>query len=137
MYFYASFLLTYDHYTDMVKTNFGTPSDLHVMPEAQLIPTDPLVRVPSDISGLLLSTGVYGREWHACFLAHVFVGPCALVVNPNNPKNSAPLAFPWPYKYHHTLLVSGEGVYDGGMASVDGPAPPATVPGGTGLIVFK
>ena len=136
MYFYASFLLTYDVNSQMVNTNFQTPSELHVMPEAQLVPMDPDIATPSDVSGLMLSTGVYGREYQECFLAHKYVGPCAAVVNPNNPQSGQPLNFPWSGKYKHTLVVSGQGVYDGGTVSVSGPAPPAQMAGGTGLIVF-
>jgi hypothetical protein len=136
MYQLASFLMTYDRNSQYVKTEFQTPSALHVMPEAQLVPLNPSIATPSDISGLLLSSGLYGREYNDCYIDGNYVGPCATVVNPNNPKDSKPLAFPWPTKYKHTLVTSGEGWYDGGKVSATGPAPPALVPGATGLIVF-
>lgn len=136
MYQYASYLLTYDLNTMYYKTSFLTPSAVHVMPESELVALDPAIATPSNVSGLMLSSGLYGREYRECFIATKYVGPCAAVVNPNNPNGGKPLAFPWPTKYHHTLLPSGEGWYDGGTISPRGPAPSSTIAGGTGLIVF-
>jgi hypothetical protein len=135
LYFYASFLLTYDRDNQVVNTEFFTPSELHVMPEAQLVPTRPQIPTPADISGLLTPSGVYGRVYDACFLAGNYVGPCAIAVNANNPKTK-PLAYPWPTKYQHTLVVSGEGVYDGGTVGTNGLAPPAMMNGATAVIAF-
>lgn len=136
MYFYASVLLTYNRSFQIIDTEFATPSSLHVMPEDQLVPTNPLVATPSDISGLTQSSGVYGREYRTCYFAGQYVGSCAVVVNPYNPLSGPARAFPWPTKYHHTLVTYGEGVYDGGTAGFNGPAPPSTMPGGTAEIVF-
>lgn len=135
-YFYASILLTYHKSTQIVDTEFGTPSALHVMPEAQLIPTNPLVETPSNISGLAQASGVYGREYGNCYLAGNDVGRCAVAVNSNNPLAGPALAFPWPTTYHHTLTMSGEGVYDGGTVGISGSAPPSMMKGGTAVIVF-
>jgi len=63
-------------------------------------------------------------------------GQCAVAVNPNNPKNSGSVPFPWPGRYHHTLTMHGYGVYDGGTVSVNGPPPPARLPGGTAVIAI-
>ena len=136
MYFYASVLLTYNQATQVIDTEFATPSNLHVMPEAQLVPTNPVVLTPSDISGLAQPSGVYGREYGACFLAGNYVGPCAIVVNPYNPLSGPARAFPWSTTYHHTLTLHGEGVFDGGTVSVTGPQPPSMMPGGTAVIAF-
>jgi hypothetical protein len=135
-YFYASFLLTYDRDSMVVDTEFGTPSDLHVMPETELVPLHPLVWYPNDISQLMQPSGVYGREWKDCYIAGQWVGPCAAVVNPNNPQKGPAKAFPWPTKYTHTLTMTGAGAYDGGTIGTTGPPPPATMPGGTAAIVF-
>ena len=136
MYFYASFLLTYDRTNQVVDTEFGTPSGLKVMPEVQLVATQPKGGTPSDVSGLAQPSGVYGREYNACYLSGQWVGPCAAVVNSANPQSGPAKAFPWPTKYHHTLQVSGEGVYDGGRVDANGPAPPAMMSGGTAYVVF-
>jgi hypothetical protein len=134
-YFYASFLLTYDRNTQVVITEFLTPSGVTVMPEQQLVPLNPVISTPGDISGLLEPSGVYGREYRDCYLAGNYVGPCASVVNPAKQGTHA-LAFPWPTKYHHTLEMSGYGVYDGGTVDANGPAPVQSMGGGTAQIVF-
>ena len=135
-YFYASYLLTYDLGSTIVNTEFLTPSGVTVMPEAELVPEQPLVQTPSDISGLLLSGGLYGREYASCYLLGAPIGACAIAVNPNNPGKGQPLAFPWPGKYTHTLTMSGGGAYDGGTVATNGPAPPANMAGGTAVIAF-
>lgn len=135
-YFYASYLLTYDLATTIVNTEFLTQSGVTVMPEVQLVPEQPLVQTPSDISGLLQSSGVYGREYASCYLAGASIGACAVAVNPNNPGKGQPLGFPWQGKYTHTLTMSGGGAYDGGTVGINGPAPPANMPGGTAVIAF-
>ena len=136
IYFYASILLSYNRAVQVVDTEFATPSALHVMPEDQLVPTNPVVPTPSDISGLAEPSGVYGREYRACYFAGQFVGPCAVAVNPYNPLSGPARAFPWPGKYQHTLVTYGEGVYDGGTVSFKGSAPPSMMAGGTAYIVF-
>jgi hypothetical protein len=136
-YFYASFLLTYDRDAMAVDTQFQTPSGLGVMPEVQLVPTQAVQKLPADVSSLMTSSGVYGREWNACYIAGQSVGPCAVAVNPNNPAKGPARAFPWPTKYHHTLQMTGAGVLDGGTVSTTGAAPPATMPGGSAVIVFQ
>jgi hypothetical protein len=136
LYFYASFLLSYDLGSSIVNTEFLTSSGVTVMPEAELVPKQPLVQTPSDISGLMESSGVYGREYSSCYLLGTPIGACAVAVNPNNPGKGGPLAFPWPGKYTHTLTMSGSGVYDGGTVATNGPAPPANMSGGTAVIAF-
>jgi len=135
-YQYASFLLTYDLNSSIMESRWTTPSGVSVMPETLLVPEDPLVQTPSNISGLLESSGVYGREYGSCYLGGTLVGACAVAVNSNNPKAKAPLAYPWPGKYNHTLTTSGEDLYDGGTVGTNGPAPPAQMAGGTAVIAF-
>jgi hypothetical protein len=134
-YYYASMLLTYDPNTTIANTEFLTPSGVTVMPEVQLVPLSPLVATPTTIDGLIQSSGVYGREYGDCYLAGADVGPCAVAVNSNKPGTQA-LAFPWSTKYQHTMTMSGSGAYDGGTVDILGPAPPATMAGGTAAIVF-
>ncbi len=134
-YYYASYLLTYDQNTTISETEFLTPSGVTVMPEQQLVPEQPLVPTPSSIDGLMQPSGVYGREYAACYLAGTSIGPCAVAVNPNNPHLQS-LAFPWPGKYKHTLTMSGSGLYDGGTVGTNGPPPPANMGGATGVIAL-
>ena len=134
-YYYASFLLAYDLNRSVAETEFTTPSQVTVMPESQLVPEQPLVPTPSSIDGLMEPSGVYGREYAACYLRGALVGACAVVVNPNNPHD-APLAFPWPTKYRHTLTMQGSGLYDGGSVGTNGPSPPAKMAGASAVIAF-
>lgn len=135
-YFYASFLLTYDVASSVVNTEFLTPSQVTIMPEAQLVPEQPLVPSPSKIDDLMQSGGVYGREYASCYLAGASIGKCAVAVNPNNPKSGPPLPFPWQGKYTHTMTMNGGGAYDGGTVGTNGPAPPTKMAGGTAVIAF-
>jgi hypothetical protein len=82
---------------------------------------------------LRLPSGLYAREYSACYLAGVPVGPCAALVN-----SDYSAYHPFPYtKYHHTLVLSGGGILDGGMVSVSGSAPGAQVAPRTGEIAFQ
>ncbi|HEV3152885.1 MAG TPA: hypothetical protein VGZ02_03665 [Candidatus Baltobacteraceae bacterium] len=132
IYAYASFLMTYSPQNDIYWEEFATPSGLHVFPEEQLVALNPKVPEPSDVSALAQTGGTYGREYGACYIAGQFAGPCAVVVNPDN--NSAH-TFPFP-QYQHTLVLSGEGVLDGGTIATNGPPPPASLASGEAAIVF-
>jgi len=123
IYTYASYLLTYNVGTSVLWEYFGTPSGFHVQPEAALVATAPVIPSPRDISGLQRSSGVYAREYGACYVYGVAVGPCASVVNSDS-QNAR--SFPFT-KYHHTLYLGGGGALDGGTLSVRGYAPPASL----------
>jgi hypothetical protein len=131
---YASYLMTYDPTTTVLWEYFGTPSGFHVQPESEIVPLYPSVQEPSDIWGLQIAGGVYGREYGACYVNGNNVGRCAAIVNP-----SLRTSYPYPYaaKYRHTLVISGGGVLDGGSISVLGSSPPSTVPPQGSLIVFQ
>jgi len=133
MYNYASYLLTYDLNTSVYTPIFSTPSGLHIFPEMQFVALSPVVAQPSNITALHQSSGVYGREYNACYLAGKSVGRCAVAVNSDG---SAAHAFPWTGKYAHTLVVSGRGVIDGGTVRVDGPVPPKQMPLESGVIAL-
>jgi hypothetical protein len=129
---YASFLLTYNPSTSIYRTEYTTNSGFHVMPETGLVALSPATSAPSSISSLLVSGGTYARQYGACYLRGTSVGPCAVVVNPNSDLSAR---FPFT-TYHHTLTISGSGVLDGGTVSVDGPAPPGSLPPLEARIVF-
>jgi hypothetical protein len=130
----ASFLLTYDPARSALWEEFATPSGLHVMPESQLVALNPVVAQPSVVTQLQTSTGAYGREFKNCYVKGVSVGPCAVAIAIDY---GTPRAFPWPGKYHHTLVLSGNGVLDGGSLSTTGPPPPATIPAFESVVVFQ
>lgn len=123
-YVYASFLLTYDIGSSILWSGHTSSSGFNVAPETQLVALNPIVPTPSDISGLKTASGLYGREYGACYLKGLPLGPCAFVVNPDYYNSHA-----FPYvKYHHSLVLSGGAILDGGSVSVSGSAPPAAVP---------
>jgi hypothetical protein len=132
IYTYASFLLTYNLSTSMIWEYYETASGYTVEPESELVAQSPVVATPSSVSSLKTSTGTYGRRYNACYIAGKSVGACAVVVNSDNASSHA-----FPYTgYHHTLLLSGGGILDGGTISAAGPAPPSSLAPTTAVIAF-
>lgn len=128
----ASLLLTYNPNLTILQEEFGTPSGLHVFPESQFVPMNPVASAPSDIGGLRTRTGAYGRQYSACYLNGRSVGACAIVVD----RDSGTERFPYS-GYTHTLTFSGYGVTDGGTVSASGPAPPASLTMGQAVIAIR
>lgn len=133
-YAYASFLLTYSPASSVLWESFATPSSLHVFPETQVVPSNPLTSAPGRISDLESPDGIYIREYAACYIASKSVGPCAALVNPDQSPHAIPSLH---QSYGHTMSLNGGGILDGGSVSVIGPAAPSEIPGQTGLILFK
>jgi hypothetical protein len=131
----ASFLLTYNPQTSMLSEHFQTPTRFHVEPESELVALEPLRPEPTRIVDLIVYTGVYAREYGACYLQGILVGKCAAVVN--SKRSGTFKKFPWPAKYHHTLVLTGGGVLDGGAIATNGPPPPAQLDGEQAVIVFE
>ncbi|MBC5805442.1 MAG: LamG domain-containing protein [Candidatus Eremiobacter antarcticus] len=133
-YVYASFMLTYSASTSMLWELYGTTSRYHVLPESKLVVANPLIATPSDVSGLKLSSGVYGREYANCYIGGTSVGACATVVNPDRYNSHS---YPYGTKYTHTIVLSGGGIIDGGTVATNGSAPATTVPALGSAIVFQ
>ncbi len=124
MYQIASFLMVYNPTYSLLWETYATPSRVSVMPESQLVPTDPVVNI-SSITSLRTSTGAYAREYRKCYYAGRAIGACAMVVNPDGITHSFPrLAL----TYHHTLELHGYGVLDGGTVTFNGGAHSSTIP---------
>ncbi|MBC5827316.1 MAG: hypothetical protein GIW99_06495 [Candidatus Eremiobacteraeota bacterium] len=134
-YYTASYLMPYDFGPTILGEKFATPSRFHEEPESELVATNPLVSTPSDVSSLMISPNVYGREYAACYIAGVSVGACAVAVNADAPGYTHP--FPWASKYQHTLVLSGGGILDGGTISAHGPAPPKKIAGNDAVVAFR
>jgi hypothetical protein len=131
-YAYASFLLTYDVNNSSLWEGFVTASGYKVEPESKLVALNPVIATPSTIAGLKTASGVYARQYKACYIGGKLVGACAAVVN-----SDPTYAHAFPYTtYHHTLLLTGGGILDGGTVSAAGPAPPTSMARMTGLIAF-
>jgi len=129
----ASFLLTFDLATSVFGEQYTTGSNFEVLPETQLVPTNPVISLPTDISGLMTSSGVYAREYQSCYLRGNWVGKCAIVVNPDYFNSHA---FPFS-SYHHTLQINGSDVFDGGSVSANGGDPPTTMSPLEAVIAFQ
>ncbi len=134
IYLVASFLLTYDLGTSVLSEKYPVPSGFDEEPESELVVTNPVIPTPSDISGLQISSNVFGREYGACYVAGVSVGPCGIAVNADRP--GATHQFPWGSKYQNTMVLSGGGILDGGTIATNGPAPASTIPGDDAVIAF-
>jgi hypothetical protein len=133
IYTYASFLLTYNIKTSMIWEYFEEPSGYTVEPESKLVALSPVVPTPSNVSSLRTATGTYARQYNACYIGGSSVGRCAVVVNPDSVSSHA-----FPYTgYHHTLLLTGGGILDGGTVSSQGGAPPGSLPPLTAVIAFN
>jgi len=131
LYSYASFLLTYDLKTSIMWARYpAAASGFTVNPEEQLVVENPVNSTPTNISGLQVSSGVYARQYNDCYIAGASVGSCAVVVNSDNASHSFPYS-----KYHHTLVLSGSSILDGGTISTNGAAPKTLAPM-TGAIAF-
>jgi hypothetical protein len=132
LYVLASFLLTYNRTYSILREDYGTPSGLHVMPESQIVPTDPVIATPSTVASLEKSD-VYVREYRACYYAGKLVGQCAMVVNNDGAAHATPAL---SLTYHHTLSLSGNGILDGGSVSFEGAAPPSTIAAESAFVAF-
>ena len=133
LYTYASFLLTYDLATSVLWEYYKTPSGGHVMPETQLVATDPVVRSVPHINVLQTAGGAYARRYRACYIAGRSVGPCVAAVNPDeSAAHSIDLS-----GYTRTLTLVGSGVFDGGAIRVDSVRPPSTLAPLQAVIAFK
>ncbi|MBV8434316.1 MAG: hypothetical protein JO029_08555 [Candidatus Eremiobacteraeota bacterium] len=132
-YIYASFLLSFTPSSSVLWETFSTSSGLHVFPESQLVPANPL-KNPTTIDDLATSSGVYVREYGACSLAGKSLGPCAAVVNSDAAASHVLPAL--SRSYMHTLALSGAGILDGGSASPNGSSAPSMVNAETGLILL-
>jgi hypothetical protein len=136
MYMYASFLLTYDPNTSIISEQFATQNTaLMVDPESGFVALDPLVAEPTAITTLESSNWIFGRQFADCYLFGRPIGACAAVVNADSSNVSH--AFPWQGVYKHSLILHGGAILDGGRAGVQGPAPPAEVPGASAVIAIQ
>ena len=128
-YIYASFLLTYDYRYAMLQVAFATPHGFPIMPETGLVPMNPLTTATSVAS--YRRSGVYMREFGACYYRGVSKGKCAVVVNPGSGAASVPSS-----AYAHSLVLSGSGVLDGGSVNFSG-GRVTSLPAAGGAILFQ
>jgi Hypothetical glycosyl hydrolase family 15 len=131
LYVYASFLLSYDPSLSVLWELYQDPLRFHVMPETQLFADEPGSSART-LSDLKTPSGVYQREFRACYLAARSIGPCAVAVNPDAQAHPIQLS-----AYRRTLQLSGDSILDGGTAIVSGVAPPAGLAPLSAVIAIK
>lgn len=131
LYAYASFLLSYDAATGVLWEYYASPSRLHVMPETQLVPADPVraARTPGDLA---TASGVFVRAYRACYLAGQNQGPCTIAVNSDRSPHGLALD-----GMRRTLALSGAALPDGGTARVVAQPPPAQLAPLQAVIAFR
>ena len=130
VYMYASFLLSYDEQYAVYQMADATPSTFKVFPETGFVPTEPTLTA-GDVSGYQQSTGVYERQFAACYYRGTLIGNCAVVVNP-----SPTYMFAIPTgTYRHAAVLSGDGVLDGGSMSFGAAAPVSLGPTSAAILL--
>jgi hypothetical protein len=110
---YASFLLTYDPNYSVFQESFTTPSTFQVFPETGFVPLQP-ASAPSSYTSLQIAGGAYVQTYGACYYRGAALGPCEVAVNPGS--STVPL----PNSYTHSMVISGDGVLDGGSVTFTG-----------------
>lgn len=118
-YIYASFLLTYDPNYSVFQESFSTPSTFKVMPETGFVPMSP-VGAPTAVSQLQTSTGAYMRQYNSCYYRGSLVGRCEVIANPSTTSS---VSVPNPWGLQHSMVLSGNGVLDGGTVTFGGSVP--------------
>lgn len=128
---YASFLLTYDPNYSLFQESYATsPSTFQVFPESGFVPLNP-ASTPSAISQLQSGSGVYVQSYGACYYRGGLVGRCEIAVNPGTSTASVPN----PAGLAHTMVVTGDGVLDGGSVTFGGPAVTSLAPQTAAILV--
>ncbi len=129
MFVYASFLLTYDPNFTIFQEWLQTKSTVKVFPETGFVALQPAYRA-SDVSNYHYSGGAYERFYNACYAWQVYVGHCAVAVNPG--ASSVPIQY--ASGLNHSLVISGSDVLDGGSIDVKGPAVTTVAPGAAAIL---
>lgn len=125
---YASFLLTYDPDYSVFQESFTTPSTFQVFPETGFVPLQP-ASTPTQISDLQTQGGAYVQNYGACYYRGTALGPCEVAVNPGT--STVPL----PNSFLHSMVLSGDGVLDGGTTTFDGGPVSSLAPNSAAILV--
>ena len=87
--------------------------NLAVWPEEAVYPTQPLQSMSNSSSDIAVAPGVYRREFAACYLRSVPIGPCAAILNANT--SALAVNSGWLQQtYGHQLSMAGGDIESGG-----------------------
>ncbi len=90
-----------------------TTTNLPIWPEEMLYPTQPVESMVSSANDIAVTSNVWRREFAACYLNEVSIGPCAAIVNGNS--SSVTVASSWLQQtYGHVIGLSGGDAFSGG-----------------------
>lgn len=88
-------------------------TNLAVWPEYNVVVTDPLESMTTGATNLQVASGVYRREFGACYDARVAIGQCAAIVNSTG--STVTISSSWLREsYTHEISVSGGDIESGG-----------------------
>jgi len=135
----ADIMLIYDpNHVYVANAPCGGVSHIHACAEQGLTFYAPRKPYPTSPSALASNTGVYVREFGACYNRGSAIGPCAAVVNPDPTGSHAiPLL---STIYRHTLVLQGTGPCncygDSGAVALNGPSAPAVLSAASGYVLL-
>ena len=139
IFYYASFMATYSlNLTFAQPQGFNSAKMFKVFPEEQIVATNPVVPDSSinTVTDIQNASGAYVREYRDCYYSGARFGRCAAIINPSSTGTVGyPIAL--TYSYRHTVTLAGDGVLDGGTASLGGPPPPAQLGPATAVIAIE
>jgi hypothetical protein len=133
LFFFASWLLTYDPRNSIAFENFASKGNLYVFAEQDIVPRDPVQTARGSIAELRASRGYYRREFRRCFQRAVPIGPCAAVVNPTAGEIDVSDAEP---SFDRELVLDDKNAFDGGAATWQ-PRRHARLAPGTALVLRR
>jgi hypothetical protein len=133
IYYFASWLLTYDPNRSVSLEEFASSGGVYVFPEQMIVPTDAF-ETASEIGSLKWWTGVYMRRFGTCYYDRVSWGACAAVVNSSSTASSTLPSI--ALTYHHSLALDLNNLYAGGKATLSSTVPTTLLPG-TAVILFQ
>ena len=131
LYAYAAWLLTYDPAYAVYETDVPLSDNEALYPETQIVPAQP--RATATDVAQLRSGGVYVREFAACGIAGVAIGPCATVVNSSPGATAALPAL--ATAYGHQIVLDPQSFYHGGKANVVAGMPSSLAPATAAILV--
>jgi hypothetical protein len=131
IYAYAAWLLTYDPMYSVYETDVPMSDGEALYPETLLVPAQP--RATATEIGQLRQGGVFVREFAACAIAAVPIGPCAAVVNSSAGATAAVPAL--STAYGHQIVLDPQSHYHGGKANVVAGVPASLAPGTAAILV--
>jgi hypothetical protein len=120
LYYVASWWMAYDPDHSVIVPQAPTSDGYTVLPEYDIVPTQPRATATTTIASLRAASGAYVREFAACYQAGSPIGPCAAVVNPGPSAVALPAL---AGRYTTALALDDRSSYTGGKAAWSGTVP--------------